>query len=235
MPTEQPNNPLHGVTLQALLEALVARHGWAGLAERVPVKCFQNEPSMGSSLAFLRKTPWARAKVEALYVELARKQRRNRQRAERRAHGERVDADSAALADTEGVAAASLDEHPGVAALRAAPRHAARPVLKVLTTPLLETLLQDGVLAGAPVDLADGFVHLSAPEQVEETLARHFAGQRDLWLVTLDAATLGDALRWEPSRGGALFPHLYAPLRWSDVVAVARHLAPAGAARPTGI
>ncbi|MCC2108816.1 MAG: DUF952 domain-containing protein, partial [Hyphomicrobiales bacterium] len=62
------------------------------------------------------------------------------------------------------------------------------------------------------VDLADGFIHFSTAAQVAETAAKHFAGQTDLLLVAIDGATLGDALKWEPSRGGALFPHLYAPL-----------------------
>ena len=70
----------------------------------------------------------------------------------------------------------------------------------------------DGAFAGAPVDLADGFIHFSTAAQVAETAARHFAGQRDLLLIAVDPDSLGDALRWEPSRGGALFPHLYAPL-----------------------
>ena len=65
----QPRNPLHGITLQAILEALVERYGWEGLARRVPVRCFASDPSLSSSLKFLRRTPWARAKVEALYVE----------------------------------------------------------------------------------------------------------------------------------------------------------------------
>ena len=71
----QPRNPLHGLTLQAIVEALVAAYGWAGLAERIPVRCFQSEPSIGSSLKFLRKTPWAREKVEALYVHTWRRSR----------------------------------------------------------------------------------------------------------------------------------------------------------------
>lgn len=66
--TEQPRNPLHGVTLQALLEALVDYYGWDGLAQRIPVRCFSSDPSLASSLKFLRKTPWAREKVEGLYV-----------------------------------------------------------------------------------------------------------------------------------------------------------------------
>jgi uncharacterized protein (DUF952 family) len=66
-----------------------------------------------------------------------------------------------------------------------------------------------GVFRGAPVDLADGYIHFSTAEQVKETAARHFAGQNDLVLLTVDSAALGDRLKWEPSRGGALFPHLY--------------------------
>lgn len=65
----QPNNPLHGVTLEAIVVALEARHGWSGLAKRIPINCFKNEPSVRSSLKFLRRTPWAREKVEALYLE----------------------------------------------------------------------------------------------------------------------------------------------------------------------
>jgi uncharacterized protein (DUF2132 family) len=64
----QPKNPLHGVTLEALLTELVAYYGWAELGRRVPIKCFTLDPSIGSSLKFLRKTPWARAKVEAIYL-----------------------------------------------------------------------------------------------------------------------------------------------------------------------
>ncbi|MFC4426492.1 MULTISPECIES: VF530 family DNA-binding protein [Deinococcus] len=62
--------PLHGVTLQTIVERLYEEYGWEGLARRIPIRCFQYEPSVGSSLKFLRKTPWARAKVEALYVDL---------------------------------------------------------------------------------------------------------------------------------------------------------------------
>jgi uncharacterized protein (DUF952 family) len=71
---------------------------------------------------------------------------------------------------------------------------------------------------GAPVDLADGFIHFSTRTQVAETAARHFAGQDNLLLVAVDAAQLGEALKWEPSRGGDLFPHLYGPLRLSAVL-----------------
>lgn len=69
-----------------------------------------------------------------------------------------------------------------------------------------------GRFTGAPVDLADGYIHFSTGAQSRETLARHFAGQRDLLLIAIDDATLGEALRYEPSRGGDLFPHLYATL-----------------------
>lgn len=74
-----------------------------------------------------------------------------------------------------------------------------------------------GETPGAPIDVADGFVHFSTAEQTPETLARHFAGQRDLVLLACEAEAMGDALKWEVSRGGALFPHLYRPLRLSDV------------------
>jgi uncharacterized protein (DUF2132 family) len=72
----QPRNPLHGVTLEAMVTALVAHFGWQGLGERIPVRCFNVDPSMGSSLRFLRKTPWAREKVEGLYLYLLRERRR---------------------------------------------------------------------------------------------------------------------------------------------------------------
>jgi uncharacterized protein (DUF2132 family) len=73
----QPRNPLHGLTLEAILTALVAHFGWTGLAERIPVRCFRSDPSLKSSLAFLRRTPWAREKVEGLYLFMLREQRRN--------------------------------------------------------------------------------------------------------------------------------------------------------------
>src|SRR5438067_13850895 len=69
-----------------------------------------------------------------------------------------------------------------------------------------------GIFHGAAVDAHDGYIHLSAPDQVVETAAKHFPGKSDLVLVAVDAAKLGPALAWEQSRGGALFPHLYAPL-----------------------
>lgn len=69
MTTPQPKNPLHGLTLQAIIESLVAKYGWEELGRRIPVKCFTDKPSLTSSLTFLRKTPWARAKVERLYTQ----------------------------------------------------------------------------------------------------------------------------------------------------------------------
>jgi uncharacterized protein (DUF952 family) len=87
---------------------------------------------------------------------------------------------------------------------------------------------------GSPVDIADGYIHFSTSAQMRETAAKHFAGQSDLMLVEVDAPTLGDALKWEPSRGGALFPHLYGPLDFSAITRVSplplgadgRHLFP---------
>jgi uncharacterized protein (DUF2132 family) len=71
-PAQQPRNPLHGMTLEAVVTALVQGYGWEGLAERIPVRCFSFEPSVASSLKFLRKTPWAREKVEGLYLFMLR-------------------------------------------------------------------------------------------------------------------------------------------------------------------
>ncbi|MCQ4277630.1 VF530 family protein [Pseudomonas stutzeri] len=66
----QPRDPLHGVTLESMLVELQAHYGWDGLAERVDIRCFKSDPSIKSSLTFLRKTPWARSKVEAMFVQL---------------------------------------------------------------------------------------------------------------------------------------------------------------------
>lgn len=70
MDLHQPRNPLHGVTLKALLTELVEKFGWESLGERVRIRCFTHDPSIGSSLAFLRRTPWARAKVERIWLEM---------------------------------------------------------------------------------------------------------------------------------------------------------------------
>jgi len=66
--TATPKNPLHGITLEVMLVELQARYGWEGLAQRIDIRCFKSEPSIKSSLTFLRRTPWAREKVEALFV-----------------------------------------------------------------------------------------------------------------------------------------------------------------------
>ena len=73
----QPRNPLHGLTLEAIVTALVTHYGWAELGERIPVRCFTHDPSVRSSLKFLRKTPWARDKVESLYLFMLREKRRS--------------------------------------------------------------------------------------------------------------------------------------------------------------
>jgi uncharacterized protein (DUF2132 family) len=80
MSEPQARNPLHGITLEAMLNELVAHFGWPGLGERVAIRCFTSDPSVASSLKFLRKTPWAREKVEGLYLFM----RREQARAERR-------------------------------------------------------------------------------------------------------------------------------------------------------
>ena len=75
-PPSQPRNPLHGITLERIVTELVDWYGWAGLGEQIPLRCFQLDPSVSSSLKFLRKTPWAREKVESLYLFMLREQRR---------------------------------------------------------------------------------------------------------------------------------------------------------------
>ena len=72
MASEQPNNPLHGVTLEMILRQLVARYGWAELGRQIEIRCFNSDPSISSSLKFLRRTPWARERVESLYVHMLR-------------------------------------------------------------------------------------------------------------------------------------------------------------------
>ena len=100
---------------------------------------------------------------------------------------------------------------------RAATRHLVATIYKIAPASLWREAERAGAFTGAPVDLADGFIHFSTAAQVKETAARHFAGQSDLVLVAVDAAALGAALRYEPSRGGALFPHLYGTLPLSAV------------------
>lgn len=107
-------------------------------------------------------------------------------------------------------------------------------IYKIFREAEFAVLLREGETAGAPVDLADGFIHFSTSEQVTGTAARHFAGEVGLWLLAVDEDGL-EPLRWEPSRGGALFPHLYRPLRLRDVswarrmpLGTAGHILPEG-------
>lgn len=88
---------------------------------------------------------------------------------------------------------------------------------KILTAGQYDQFKADGIFHGAPVDLADGYIHLSTRDQAAETAAKHFAGQDRLIMVMVDLAPLRDWVKWETSRGGALFPHLYAPLPLSAV------------------
>jgi uncharacterized protein (DUF952 family) len=90
---------------------------------------------------------------------------------------------------------------------------------KVLLADEMARLEADGRFDGAPVDRADGYIHLSTAAQLDETVAKHFAGKPDLHIVAVDLPALGDALKWEPSRGGALFPHLYGVLTLDAVLA----------------
>ena len=90
-------------------------------------------------------------------------------------------------------------------------------IYKICSEALWREAERAGVFAGAAIDLEDGYIHFSTAAQAPETAARHFAGQGDLVLVAIDAGALGDGLRWEPSRGGDLFPHLYGPLRLDAV------------------
>ncbi len=107
---------------------------------------------------------------------------------------------------------------------------------KVLTAEQFDQFKADGVFKGAPVDLADGYIHMSTRAQAAETVAKHFAGQDRLVLLMIDLAPFGDAVKWEVSRGGALFPHLYADLPMSAVAGQVilrldeggQHLFPAG-------
>lgn len=91
-------------------------------------------------------------------------------------------------------------------------------LFKIVARALWREAEATGWFTGSPVDHADGFIHLSDSAQVAETAAKHFAGQDDLLLVAIAEAQLGDTLRWEPSRGGALFPHLYGPLDVSKII-----------------
>ncbi|BBU58263.1 hypothetical protein KU6B_45280 [Mameliella alba] len=91
-------------------------------------------------------------------------------------------------------------------------------IYKILRADEWAALRAQGEIAGAPIDVADGYVHFSTADQARGTAAKHFAGEEGLVLLALEADTLGEALKWEVSRGDALFPHLYAPLRLADVL-----------------
>jgi uncharacterized protein (DUF952 family) len=112
------------------------------------------------------------------------------------------------------------------------------PVYKICDEAALQGARSKGRFEGSPDDLRDGFIHLSAGAQVAGTLATHFAGRDDLLLLAVDTERLGDRLRWEPSRGGDLFPHLYGPLDLAHVLFIealplqddGRHRLPAGVA-----
>lgn len=93
-------------------------------------------------------------------------------------------------------------------------------IYKIAPASLWDAAARAGTFDGAAVDLADGFIHFSTADQAPETAARHFAGETDLVLIAVATGPLGDALKWEPSRGGALFPHLYAPLPTSAALSV---------------
>ena len=107
-------------------------------------------------------------------------------------------------------------------------------IYKILPREMWEAAVTAGYFNGSAVDVADGFIHLSTAVQLRETAAKHFAGVADLLLVAVPADALGDAIKWEPSRGGDLFPHLYGPLpvataswvRPLPIGADGRHLVP---------
>lgn len=90
-------------------------------------------------------------------------------------------------------------------------------IYKILTADVWTALRRDGESAGAPVDLEDGYIHFSTSDQVRDTAAKHFAGQDGLVLAAVETGGLGEVLKWEPARGGALFPHLYRRLRLADI------------------
>lgn len=95
---------------------------------------------------------------------------------------------------------------------------------KIFTAGQWAQFQADGIFHGAPVDLADGYIHLSASEQLQGTLDKHFAGQEGLVIAEIDLAMLGDTVKWEVSRGDALFPHIYGALPIAAVIGTSRHL-----------
>ena len=93
-------------------------------------------------------------------------------------------------------------------------------IYKICPAALWREAERSGVFRGSPVDMQDGFIHFSSAEQAPETAAKHFVGERDLVLLRVDATRLGARLKWEPSRGGALFPHLHGELALAAVIRV---------------
>ncbi len=91
-------------------------------------------------------------------------------------------------------------------------------IYKIFRAPEWAILMAEGATAGAPIDVADGYVHFSTAAQAAETAAKHFAGEEGLVLLALESDTLAPDLKWEPSRGGQLFPHLYRELRLTDIL-----------------
>ena len=90
-------------------------------------------------------------------------------------------------------------------------------IYKIFRAAEFAEFVRKGETLGAPVDLEDGYIHMSTGDQVEVTAAKHFAGEEGLKLLGIESDDLGASLKWEPSRGGALFPHLYRPLKTEDV------------------
>jgi len=90
-------------------------------------------------------------------------------------------------------------------------------IYKIFRGPEWAALRRDTTTTGAPIDVTDGYIHFSTATQAAETAAKHFAGQDKLFLIAVEADRLGDDLKWEPSRGGALFPHLYRDMQIADV------------------
>ena len=93
-------------------------------------------------------------------------------------------------------------------------------IYKILSRSDWQAAQEAGHFVGSAVDLADGYIHFSTALQATETARKHFSGQSDLVVLTIKAEALGEALKWEPSRGGDLFPHLYVPLELEQVIAV---------------
>ena len=93
-----------------------------------------------------------------------------------------------------------------------------RIAYKVMSSAELQQMRHDGVFHGSPVDIADGYIHLSCASQLPATLEKHFSGAEGLMLAAVDLSRLGDTVRWEPARGGELFPHIHGPLPMEAVV-----------------